>query len=222
MFEWVCCTDTQVRENSFGFFRRQAWVLALVASLLFMDSAARAGGDPISTRGGRYFSHRVEIPVPAFAQDDARWSLLLLGPSSDTIGVEGCALTSVAMVMNYYGFTTDPLHLNHFLLQHGGFDDEGYLAWQTACEIDPHRIQMGYQGAPSFERIDRALLGEVPVIAQIALPDGAMHFVVVVGKQGWDYLARDPAHDPGDPVYPLHELTSHVDGVEIYRVSPAR
>src|ERR1700760_2633425 len=34
----------------------------------------------ISSVGGRYFDGRVEIPVPAFGQDDPRWSDVRLGP----------------------------------------------------------------------------------------------------------------------------------------------
>ena len=43
----------------------------------------------IPSIGGRYFHGRVEIPVPAFAQDDPRWSDVRLGPSTDTLGDEG-------------------------------------------------------------------------------------------------------------------------------------
>ncbi|MEA3164989.1 MAG: hypothetical protein QOE88_2807, partial [Verrucomicrobiota bacterium] len=51
----------------------------------------------IPSIGGRYFDDRVEIPVSAFTQDDPRWSDVRLGPSTDTLGDEGCAVTSTAM-----------------------------------------------------------------------------------------------------------------------------
>jgi hypothetical protein len=50
--------------------------------------------------------------VPAFAQDDPRWSQDLLGPTTDTLGDEGCTLTSIVMVLNFYGIHTDPSALN--------------------------------------------------------------------------------------------------------------
>src|SRR5258708_7628725 len=37
----------------------------------------------IPSIGGRYFDSRVEISVPAFAQDDPRWSDVRLGPQTD-------------------------------------------------------------------------------------------------------------------------------------------
>ena len=51
----------------------------------------------IPSIGGRYFDGRVEIPVSAFTQDDPRWSDVRLGPSTDTLGDEGSAVTSTAM-----------------------------------------------------------------------------------------------------------------------------
>jgi hypothetical protein len=40
------------------------------------------------------------------------------------------------------------------------------------------------------------LLSGNPVIAVISLPDGGYHFMVIVGKEGRDYLIRDPAASP--------------------------
>ncbi len=47
---------------------------------------------------------------------------------------------------------------------------------------------------------------------------GIRIFVVIVGKQGWDYLIRDPARAPSAPVNPLKELTNDVEGLRFYRV----
>src|SRR4051812_9642143 len=81
----------------------------------------------IPSIGGRYFDRRVEMRVPAFAQDDPRWSNVRLGPSTDTLGDEGCAVTSAAMVAAFYGIKTDPLQLNAFLTRTGGFSGDGLI-----------------------------------------------------------------------------------------------
>src|SRR4051794_31138624 len=47
--------------------------------------------------GGLYFAKRVELPVPLFRQGDPQWRHDLLGPTQDTVGATGCAITSVAM-----------------------------------------------------------------------------------------------------------------------------
>jgi ABC-type bacteriocin/lantibiotic exporter with double-glycine peptidase domain len=61
--------------------------------------------------------------------------------------------------------------------------------------------------------IDSNLLEKNPVIAIIRLPDGAYHFVVIVGKEGRNYLIRDPAASPFRRPYPLSELTDRIEGV---------
>ena len=89
----------------------------------------------IPSVGGRYFGGRVEIPVPAFAQDDPRWSDVRLGPSTDTLGDEGCAVTSAAMVAAFYGIKTDPQQLNTFLTRTGGFTSDGLIHWSRVPSI---------------------------------------------------------------------------------------
>jgi len=171
----------------------------------------------IPSSGGRYFDRRVEIQVPAFAQDDPRWSSLRLGPSADTLGDEGCAVTSAAMVVAFYGIKTDPQQLNNFLTRAGGFSDDGLIQWSRVPAIAPGYLKLAYNGYPSYELIDSNLLEKNPVIAIIRLQDGAYHFVVIVGKEGRNYLIRDPAAPPFRRPYPLSELTDRIEGVCFFR-----
>jgi hypothetical protein len=183
---------------------------------LFLVSIAHADDSSwISSSGGRYFDHRVEISVPAFAQDDPRWSTVKLGGSTDTLGTEGCAVTSAAMVAAFYGIKTDPQRLNEFLTRTGGLDREGLIDWSLVPSVAPDRWELAYNGVASYERIDENLLAGNPVIVLIPLRDGAGHFVVIVGKEGRDYLIRDPADS--DHPYPLRELTGRINGLCIFR-----
>ena len=52
----------------------------------------------LSPRGGRYFFHRVELPVPSFRQGDEKWRDDPLGglPANGTLGDAGCAVTAAA------------------------------------------------------------------------------------------------------------------------------
>jgi hypothetical protein len=161
----------------------------------------------------RYFNRRVEIPVPAFAQDDHRWSSVRLGPSADTLGDEGCAVTSAAMVVAFYGIKTDPRQLNNFLTKAGGFSHDGLIHWRLVPAIAPSYLKLAYNGYPSYELIDSNLLEKNPVIAIVRLPDGAYHFVVIVGKEGPNYLIRDPAASVFRKPYPLSELTDRIEGI---------
>jgi len=169
----------------------------------------------IASIGGRYFEHRVEIAVPAFAQDDPRWSGLKLGLSTDTLGDEGCAVTSGAMVAAFYGVKTNPNLLDDFLTRNGGLDKEGYIDWNALPAIGPSRFKLIYNGSASYNLIDASLLSGNPVIVVIPLREGAYHFVVIVGKVGRDYLIRDPA--ASDRPYPLRQLTDKIGDICIFR-----
>lgn len=196
------------------------FVLGIV--LLFMavnfDPVVHAEGDgTIPSTGGQYFDRRVEIPVPVFAQDDPRWGNVRLGPSRDTLGDQGCAVTSAAMVVAFYGVKTDPQQLNSFLTKAGGLSDDGLIQWSRVPAIAPSHLELAYNGYASYELIDSNLLTENPVIAIIHLRDGAYHFVVIVGKQGRNYLIRDPAASVFRRPYPLSDLTDRIDGICFFR-----
>jgi hypothetical protein len=172
----------------------------------------------IASSGGRYFVHRVEIPVPAFSQDDPRWSLQLLGPTPFTIGQQGCALASAAMVLGSYGIDTDPDRLNQFLMTDGGYTPNGWIYWEKAADLSQGRVEKAYEDLPSYRLMDNNLLAGNPVIVRLTLRDGTPHFVVIVGKDGWDYLTRDPARAPEWGVYPLKDLTSRIEALRFYRL----
>lgn len=171
--------------------------------------------DAISSIGGKYFDHRLEIPVPAFAQDDPRWSAVRLGVSTDTLGDEGCAVTSAAMVASFYGVNTDPQKLNDFLTRTGGLDNDGLIDWSMVASVAPDRLELVYNGRASFTIIDKSLLAGNPVIVVIPLRDGAYHFVVIVGKVGRNYLIRDPA--ASSRPYPLSERADKITSICIFR-----
>jgi hypothetical protein len=194
------------------------FVVRLVALFFGLNLATVAHADEsewISSSGGQFFDHRVEISVPAFAQDDPRWSDVKLGGSTDTLGYEGCAVTSAAMVAAFYGIKTDPQKLNDFLTRTGGLDSEGLIDWNLVPSVAPNCWELAYNGIASYERIDKNLLAGNPVIVLIPLRDGASHFVVIVGKEGRDYLIRDPANS--DHPYPLREITGRINGLCIFR-----
>ena len=204
--------------------RLAAWGggLIVAAALYFGVPAFWNWPHVISSSGGRYFVQRTEIPVVPFQQQDPRWSDQLLGPGIDTIGQAGCALASAAMILATYGVDTDPARLNSFLDANQGYTDRGWLYWERAAAAAPGgQVEKAYEDPPSYGLIDRSLLAGNPVIVRLTLRDGTTHFVVVVGKQGWDYLIRDPARPPAWGVYPLRELTSRIEALRFFRIVPA-
>jgi hypothetical protein len=206
--------------------RRRFWLwgggIFLALAIYLGVPAFFAWKHTISSSGGRYFVHRVVIPVPVLTQDDPRWTFELLGPTFDTIGQAGCAITSAAMVLSAYGVDTDPERLNQYLNTHNGYTDEGWVYWEKAAEIAPGgQVEKAYEDLPSYALIDQNLLAGNPVIIRLTLRNGHTHFVVLVGKEGWNYLTQDPARDPSYGVYPLKDLTSNIEALRFYRVVPA-
>jgi hypothetical protein len=173
---------------------------------------------PLSPRGGRYFFHRVELAVPSLRQGDERWSDDALGGIADngTLGGEGCAVAAIAMVFKFYAIDTDPQQLNWFLTAVDGYTDRGWVYWDRAAWLSPDRVRHVYEDLPSHQLIDSNLARGNPVIVRVRLRSGATHFVVIAGKDGFDYLVRDPGTGAAKGFYPLRELGSNIEALRFY------
>lgn len=210
--------------NSHGFVSRvRQWALillllgtfaALIGYAHFQDVWARKG--KIEPAGGRYFFSRVELAVPSFRQGDERWRGEMLGPTENTLGAEGCAVASAAMVLASYGIDTDPQRLNAFLKTNGGYTPQGWIYWEKAAELGGGRVRHAYEDLPSYELIDRNLARGNPVIVRLRMPSGITHFVVIAGKDGFDYLTRDPGAGAAKGLYPLREIGSQIEALRFY------
>ena len=173
---------------------------------------------PLSPRGGRYFFHRVQLAVPSFRQGDEKWSHDPLGgvEANGTVGGEGCAVASAAMVFKFYGIDVDPQQLNWFLTNVGGYTDQGWLYWDRAAWFAPDRVRHVYEDLASYQLIDSNLSRGNPVIVRVRLRNGITHFVVIAGKQGFDYLVQDPGGGSAKGLYPLRELGSDIEALRFY------
>lgn len=121
------------------------------------------------------------------------------------------------MVLASYGIDTDPGRLNRFLTRHNGFTPQGWLYWEKAAEFLPGRCEKAYEDAPSYARMDWNLLRGNPVIVRMRFPGGPTHFVVIAGKQGFDYLIRDPGAGAARGLYPLSDLTQQIEALRYYQ-----
>lgn len=166
--------------------------------------------------GGCYFPRRLELPVPSFRQNDERWGKDPLGETEGTLGAEGCAVSSAAMVLSYYGVDTDPQRLNIFLTGASGYTPEGWIYWEAAAEFEPGKVRHAYEDLPSYRLIDSNLCRGNPVIVRLRMPGGTTHFVVVAGKSGLDYLTCDPGAGAGRGLYPLRDLGSRIEALRFY------
>ena len=97
------------------------------------------------------------------------------------------------MVLAFYGMDLDPGRLNRFLSEFNGYTERGWLYWEAAAEFESGRVRHAYEDLPSYRLMDWNLLCGNPVIVRVH-PEGHRnkHFVVVIGKEGWEYLVQDP------------------------------
>jgi uncharacterized repeat protein (TIGR01451 family) len=139
-------------------------------------------------------------PVPYFSQCDSLWSSDQLGGDGPTICDSGCALTSAAMVMAYYGVDTDPQRLNN-AIGRGGYDANYQIFWSTvrnACHDETNQIEYS-PGTVDFDTtvLNNHLDAGHPVIVKVYCPGyggyWGNHFVVVTGRSGDTYPINDPA-----------------------------
>jgi hypothetical protein len=172
----------------------------------------------LSPWGGRYFFHRVELAVPSFRQSDEKWSDDPLGgiEANGTLGGEGCAVAAAAMVFKFYGIAIDPQQLNWFLTAADGYTENGWLYWNRAAWFAPDRVRHVYEDLPSYQLIDSNIARRNPVIVRVRLPGGVTHFVVIAGKDGFDYLIADPGAGSAKGLYPLRELGSDIEALRFY------
>jgi hypothetical protein len=122
------------------------------------------------------------------------------------------------MILAHAGVDTDPARLNRFLSEHQGFEGRGWLRWEAAGLYPGANLEKAYEDLPSYALIDGNLFRGNPVIVRIRRPDGITHFVVIVGKQGFDYLIRDPAGGPiAEEIHPFSRLGVPMEALRFYR-----
>ena len=79
----------------------------------------------------------VALPIIPMSQRDLRWRSDKLGFSSRTIGSDGCALTSMAMIATQHDPLMTPAILNTLLKNVAGFSG-GDLIWQNVPQAIPY------------------------------------------------------------------------------------
>ena len=142
------------------------------------------------------------INVPILGQRDPRWSSKKLGTSTSNLGGYGCLVTCLAMVSKYYGHDTDPDQLNKKLIEVGGFAQKNLYVWGSLSKIYPDITETKNINTPKaltelqFKEIEAELTLGRPVICEVdmipATSNIDMHFVLVIGKEGDNWIVADP------------------------------
>ena len=125
-----------------------------------------------------------------FSQRDSRWCNSLIGHSDMTIGQVGCLINSVAMVNKSKGADITPLGIANnpiFFLPNRPY--QAYMLLPFPSFVDQSFVGI------SKSAIDEELGKDNPVIVHISL-GGDGHWIVLVKKDGDDYIINDPWYGP--------------------------
>jgi hypothetical protein len=135
------------------------------------------------------------LGVAVIGQQNRHWATAQLGASSrESIGSAGCAVTSVAMLLAYYGVETSPRRLNDWLTGNGGYAEGDLLVWTRLSAYASNRFRYTGWHAPEPGIVTAELAAGRPVVAEVRLGRN-QHFIVIAGRSGDDYTINDPWFD---------------------------
>lgn len=177
---------------------------------------ARMSPSAIPAVGGRALHIRLPDQGRTLLQKDKRWVDDQLGASTCTLGSHGCLVSSVAMACANLGVDLTPKELNERLKKNDGFLPQGWVVWNAIPKVTEQKLSADYHVRPRHSLMDAALeAGSYPVVKYFLI-GGIQHWCVIVGKEGQDYLARDPLRDDAKPVK-LSELTEKIYALRTIR-----
>lgn len=161
------------------------------------------------------------LPIEPLSQVDPRWKDIQLGTSSSTIGGYGCLITCVSMMLDYYGYNTNPALLNEELKVHAGYANGNLLVWGSIPSIYKEVTYDGKWEGSRNDIIDKLLADNRPAIIHVdynpATAPIEQHWVLVVGKRDGKYIINDPKDGAqvvfndryGDPATKIYNVASY-------------
>lgn len=129
---------------------------------------------------------------PIYLQSDSKWSKETIGGSGETIQAVGCTVSSVSMALAHYNIDMNPSKLNKLLKDHGDYTRQGWLIWNKIQEVTRDKVVLTIPVNPTYELIDQALEKRQPVVANVIMNGSILHWVLIMGKEGQEYLIKDP------------------------------
>jgi len=170
-------------------------VCLLLAALAWAWRGWRRGGPAIPARTeepGPTFCLPV---VPIYLQTDRRWAGERVGGSGETLRAVGCTVCCLSMALAQHGVDLRPGELNEKLRAADGYTQSGRVIWSAITAVTGGKVEADVPRHPTHARINAALDAGNPVIAKVRLAGGTAHWVLVVGREGREYLVKDPLGD---------------------------
>lgn len=153
------------------------------------------------------------LRTTTYIQGDPQWGNVVLGshPPDYLIRQTGCALTSVANLINFYAETdtsivrTNPLILNQLFISSNVYDAADDIQWGRIPSVIGNIRLVGvmnvgakYSRTDLVNVINEYLFERLPVILYTRRSTGRDHFMLAVGRCGDRYIVVDPSPPAGE------------------------
>lgn len=168
---------------------------------------------PIAATGGVSDLDGTISGITAWRQDDPTWGREPLGGSGESMAAVGCTITSTAMALKSLGHSFTPLDVCRGLKAQAGFTPQGHLIWSAQGKLTDGAVRVEFP-ALTHANIDNTLRQKNPVITKIMLGGDIPHWVLIVGKQGAEYLAFDPLN-PSNAVVRVSTLSPTIHAIRV-------
>jgi hypothetical protein len=130
-----------------------------------------------------------------YLQADPQWAHDKIGGSGEELRAVGCTNCCLCMALAQHGIPFTPAELNQKLIAADGYTERGWIKWDAIGAISQKRVRIDIPETPTHRDINQALAAGNPVLVKIVYRPGVLHWVLLVGREGNEYLMKDPLGD---------------------------
>jgi hypothetical protein len=120
------------------------------------------------------------------------------------------------MALAQHGIECTPAELNRTLKAIDGYTSKGWVWWAAIEQATRGRVRVDVLRRPTHRDINKALAAGNPVVVKVAPPGMTQHWVLLVGRDGHEYLMKDPL-DTTRIKKPVSLLGSDILAVRVVR-----
>jgi hypothetical protein len=151
-----------------------------------------------------------------YLQRDRRWSAEPIGGSGKPLGAVGCTVCCLSMALTQHGLERTPYELNRQLKAADGYSSKGWVRWAAIRPVTGGKLRAEIVRHATHRDIEQALAAGNPVLVKVAPPAMFQHWVLLVGRDGREFLMKDPL-DATTTARPLSTLRSDILAVRVVK-----